>query len=563
MKSLPPRPDIGHLKKQAKALLAAARQADPAALERFRAAFPAARGKGDAALAAQGLRLHDAQSCRAREHGFDGWTDLLHFVEARRAQADDPHAVRLRWLRLVYDGDLTGGNNARRPAVAARLLAEDPALAPDGDPWLACAIGDEALLRVATQRDAGWVHRPGGPLMLPPLVAVTHSGLLAVPGFADGLRACAALLLAAGASPDQSVGSRWSPTSLASPDVAQPLSALYGAAGKARDPELTALLLAAGAEPDDGESLYHALESPACTELLLRAGARVGGTYALYRSLDLDDPAALRLLLTHGADPNEAPSAPPAADWGSPLLWAIRRRRSTAHVAALLDAGAKADVCTPDGVPARTLALRFGLSDVAALLAPQTLDERSTAIEAALPEKTDRVEAFVAACARGDVDAARALQADDLRLADALDAAQQRLLPELAAAGCDAAVRAMVACGWPLEVRGGDIDGTALNQALFRGDAALVRFLLARGADWRTPHGFGDDARGTLSWASLNRPVQGGDWPACAQALLDHGLPPARPDPAGSDAVLIEGRPYRFEEEVAQVLSQAPARSAP
>ncbi len=563
MKSLPPRPDVGHLKKQAKALLAACRQAEPEALQRFRAALPAARGRDDAALMALGLRLHDAQSCLAREHGFDGWADLLRFVEARRAQADDPQAARLRWLRLVYDGDLAGGSQARRPAVAARLLAEEPSLAPDGDPWLACAVGDVAVLRAATRRDAGWVHRPGGPLALPPLVAVTHSGLAELPGFADGLRACAALLLEAGASPDQSAGSRWPPASLAAPDAAQPLSALCGAAGKARDPELTALLLAAGADPDDGESLYHALESPACTEALLAAGARIGGTNALYRALDLDDPAALRLLLAHGADPNEAPSGPPTADWGAPLLWAIRRRCTPAHIAALLDAGAHPHACTPDGVPARTLALRFGLTKVAALLPLPALGDPSLPGRGMPLTEADRVEAFVAACARGDLEAAQALQADGCALADRLDAAQQRLLPELAAAGCDAAVRTLVACGWPLEVRGGDIDGTALNQALFRGDAALVRFLLARGADWRTPHGLGDDARGTLSWASLNRPVPDGDWPACAQALRDHGLPPARPYPSDPDAVLIEGRPYRFEEEVAQVLSQMPVRSAP
>lgn len=563
MKSLPPRPDIGHLKKQAKALLAAYRQADPEALRRFRAALPAARGRSDSAVTAQGLRLHDAQSCLAREHGFDGWGDLLRFVEARRAQADDPQAARLRWLRLVYDGDLAGGTNVRRPAVAARLLAEDPALADSDDPWLACATGDMAALRTAAQRDAGWVHRAGGPLALPPLVAVTHSGLAELPDFADHLRASAAFLVEAGASPNQCAGNRWPPASLATPDAAQPLSALYGAAGKWRDPALTALLLAAGADPDDGESLYHALESPTCTQALLAAGARIHGTNAIYRALDLDDAAPLRLLLAHGADPNEPPPGRPASDWGSPLLWAIRRRCSAAHVSALLAAGARTDARTPDGVPARTLALRFGLTEVAAML-PPFADGDPRAADGSMPAAdASRIEAFVAACARGDVDAARALEADGPRLADALDAAQQRLLPELAAAGCDTAVRTMVECGWSLEVRGGDIDATALNHALFRGDAALVRFLLAHGADWRTPHGFGDDARGTLSWASLHRPVADGDWPACAQALLDHGLPPARPDPAGSDALLIDGSPYLFEEEVAQLLSQGPARSGP
>ena len=115
------------------------------------------------------------------------------------------------------------------------------------------------------------------------------------------------------------------------------LSALYGAAGRNRDAQLTQRLLQAGANPNDGESLYHALESPACTQRLLEAGARIAGTHALYRVLDLDRLDVLNALLAHGADPNEAPPGESAATaWGHPLLWAIRRRRSAAHIEALL-----------------------------------------------------------------------------------------------------------------------------------------------------------------------------------------------------------------------------------
>ena len=80
VKDLPHRPDIGHLKKQAKELLALCRGNDPAATARFREALPAAAGKSDATIAALGLRLHDAQSCIAREYGFASWADLQGFV---------------------------------------------------------------------------------------------------------------------------------------------------------------------------------------------------------------------------------------------------------------------------------------------------------------------------------------------------------------------------------------------------------------------------------------------------------------------------------------------------
>jgi hypothetical protein len=550
MKRIPPRPDIGQLKKQAKELLALHRRGDSAAMQRFRESLPAARGKDDEGLLAQSLRLHDAQSCVAREYGFPSWTDLQLFVLARRALADDPNQAVGRWLRLVYAGDVAGGNNASRPAVAARLLQENPALLGN-DPYLACAIGDEDALRRATVRDPAWVHREGGPLRLPPLVAVTHSGLASQPGFCERLRDCARFLLGAGASPNQSIGNRWPPASLEAPSQTERLSALYGAAGKAFDPQLTQWLLDAGADPNDGESLYHSLEAPACTKLLLDAGARIAGSNAIYRALDLDDAGVLQLLLAHGGDPNEPPLGPPTSEWGSPLLWAIRRRRSLAHIQPLLAAGARMDACTQDGVPAHTLALRFGRPDVAELLARAGAGGETLAAD----------EAFVAACARGDADAAHAIQAAHPGVIDALDGARLRMLPELAAQGCSDAVKAMVACGWPLEIRGGDIDASALNHAVFRGDAALTCFLLEHGADWRTLHGFGDNVCGSLSWASLNAPVAGGDWVGCARALCAHGLPPARPDPSGADIVLIGEKRYQFAEDVADVLLGAEAAS--
>lgn len=553
-KRLPARPDIGHLKKQAKDLLALYRSNDAAALQRFRTALPAAASKSDTTLAAQGLRLHDAQSCVAREYGFASWADLQGFVVARRAQADDPGKALLHWLGLAYAGDICGGMNRARPAVALRLLEDHPALLGNSDPWLACATGDEAVLRQATAQDPGWVHRAGGPLQLPPLVAVAHSGLLQLPSHRERLIACARHLLAAGASPDQSVGNRWPPASLQAPAETERLSALYGAAGRNLDPEMTKLLLGAGAHPDDNESLYHALDNPECTRLLLEAGARITGTNAMYRVLDLDDLATLQLLLAHGGDANEPPQGPPTSDWGSPLLWAIRRRRSPAHIAALLAAGARPDARMQDGTPAHTMALRYGLTEVAQLLQAATAGTSGHA-----PPDTD--EAFIAACARGDKAAARALQATHPGTIGRLEPAQLRLLPELAAQGCGDAVRTMVTLGWPIEVRGGDWDASALNQALFRGDAALARFLLAHGADWQALHGFGDNASGTLSWASLNEPVPGGDWVGCAQALVAYGMPGARPDPEGTDdgAVLLGGRRSRFSEDVADYLLSQPA----
>ena len=263
------------------------------------------------------------------------------------------------------------------------------------------------------------------------------------------------------------------------------------------------------------------------------------GSNAMYRVLDLDALEVLQLLLAHGGNANEPGHGP----WNTPLLWAIRRRRSPAHIAALLDAGAQAAVQTPDGISAYTLAMRYGLPEVARLI--EQAGGGST-----LP--TD--EQFMAACAQANGAVARQLLAQHPGLLQQLSPSQLRLLPELAAQGCGDAVQLMVQLGWPITTQGGDWQASALNHAVFRGDAALTRFLLAHGAQWTEQHGFGDNACGTLGWASCNTPEPGGDWLGCAQALVAHGMPMATPDPASAGTVLISGERKQFSDEVRDFL---------
>jgi hypothetical protein len=433
------------------------------------------------------------------------------------------------------------------------MLSEAPDLLGN-DSYLACVIGDMDRLQQISRSDPGWVNRAGGPLNLLPLVAVTHSSLLQLPIFRERLHRSARLLLEAGADPNQFVGNRWPPASLTAPSEDK-LSALYGAAGRNHDPILTKILLDAGADPNDGESLYHSLESPACTRLLRESGARISEANALYRVLDLDNLASLRLLLDHGGNPNEPAKGPPTSDWGHPLLWAIRRRRSPAHAEALLQAGADPGARTPDGVSAYRLALQFGLSNVAQLLQ-----------RAGAAEQPSQEEAFIAACTRGDEKEARRLQALRPDLPHSLSQAQLRLLPELAATGCLEAVQVMLRLGWPVSVRGGDWSASALNHAVFIGDPALTLILLEHGASWQEEHGYGDNVCGTLGWASRNEPVEGGDWLGCAEALIAFGMPGAQPTtPDQLDDVIVAGRRHRFSDAVTGILLEAarPEKRAP
>jgi ankyrin repeat protein len=516
---LPEHPNVEHLKKQAKDLLRGYHVGDAEAFERLRASLPAAAGKSDVKIAEMDLKLHDAQSCLAREYGFPSWINLKNYVDLRNNVLLNNRANAIPvWLNVVY------GHHYDRPQPehAIKILEEHPELI-QGDFPLSCAMGDDAVVRAAIARDPKIVHRTFDAwtcpccnwvgYAMPPLVAVTHSGLLRLERFRDGLHRTARALLDAGADPNQSTRTADN----------EPLSALYGAAGKNHDALLTRMLLDAGADPNDNESLYHSRETRDVTiaRMLLDAGAVVEGTNALLRQLDFEDIDGLQLMLTFTRDADDTSRGNEPA-----LLHAIRRRRSSEHVRALLNKGADPRGRTKDGTTAYRLALRFGLPEVADML---------SAAGAAEPLSVE--DEFLAACARGDAAEARRFLAAKPGIILGLSGRQLQLLPELAAAMNGDAVRVMVVLGWPIGVRGGDWDASALNHAVFNGDAGLTRFLLEHGASWTERHGYGDNVHGTLSFASRNHDPGDGDWAGCAQALVDHGLPVEQLDGDYSDEV--------------------------
>lgn len=484
MRHLPSRPNLEHLRGQAKSLLRAVKSGDPDALKRVAETAPHLLDRPE-------FKLHDAQSLVAREYGFPSWADLKTEVETRAVMSLPEDQWHAAFAALA----IGMGFLRAKPAEAARLYSQAPQTI-HRNPWLACTVGHVPTVTEALN-DLSWANKKGGPFSAPPLVMATHSALVKDPRHRDGVFEVVRALLASGADVNGSYIDPEFPGA--------PLSALYGAAGRVLDPEMTRLLLEAGADPNDNESLYHSCEGDdlTCTRLLLEAGARTEGTNALFRCLDFGNLERLKLLLAAGADPN--------ATLGHVTVigWAIYRHRDAAHVQALLDAGA--DPAPRHGLGSyATHALRYGLPDVARLFGPA--------------ETTPKDE-FVSLAARGDVDGARQRLDADPTLLSQLDSMDLRLLPDLAQAGDLRAVESLVRLGWPIDAKGGDWSATALNLAVFRGDVAMTRFLLDNGAHWTETHGHGDTAVGTLSFASMSEPFPSGDYLGCAKELVAHGMP--------------------------------------
>jgi len=81
-KSLPQRPSLDQLKRQAKDLLKQLRRNEASALVRVKNALPDFETVNDAALSEVSFALSQAQRVVAREYGFASWPKLKQHIEA-------------------------------------------------------------------------------------------------------------------------------------------------------------------------------------------------------------------------------------------------------------------------------------------------------------------------------------------------------------------------------------------------------------------------------------------------------------------------------------------------
>jgi ankyrin repeat protein len=484
--SLPDNPDIEQLKRHAKTLRDLVRAGAGGAVDLVRAHHPQFPGLVAGSPDATGFKLTDAQLTMARHHGFASWPRLRVHVALVNGLTRSPHTQPV-------GGDVTDDDRADELLRLACLNygADDPArwraagALLDAHPELsrasihtAAATGDITAATTLLASDPGSASREGGPFRWVPLLYLAYSRLDADRPGADPV-AVARLLLDHGADPD--AGYLWE-------GLPSPFTALTGAFGGGeqgapphpRELELARLLLEAGAEANDSQTIYN-------------RGA--GG-------LPDDDTEFLALLLDFGLGRGD----------GGP--W--RRRLGSAHqtpaelVAEALQHAAEAGLvrrvrlllergADPDAPGVHPLyrgrrpyegAVLHGNLEIARLLA-------------AAGARTDTVDpftGFVGACLAGNRAAVERAVADDPQLLARALAERGDLITGAVELGRPDAVELLVELGFDVNARS---RATALHEAAFRGDLDLVELLLRLGADPAiTDPSFQATPRG---WAEHNR----------------------------------------------------------
>ncbi|GAA1573219.1 ankyrin repeat domain-containing protein [Dactylosporangium maewongense] len=455
---LPDQPDVEQLRNQAKALQRRVRESDPQALELLREFHPRHRD-----VRPETVKRADAQLVVARSCGFVSWPALRATLDVIGRFARSPHQQRPAGAAdefLVLACLTYGGDDPRRWARARQMLDERPELAGHSI-YTAAAVGDAAAARRILDADPGAADRQGGPHKWEPLLYLAYSRIDSTAAGHSTVEV-ARLLLERGADP--AAGFLWD-------GLTSPFTVLAGVFG--------------GGE--GGQPAHR--DGPALAELLLEAGADANDSQTLYnRGLHQDDDSHLPVLLRHGLGRGDGgvwhrrlgPTHPtPAQLLQDELIKAAqhgaveRARLLVRHGADPRGLGTRHPVF--QGLDAFSTAVLYGNADVAELFGGDG----------------DPVLRFLGACMRGD-----AAATGDRRTAELAIAAKPHHLVAAAKLGRTGAVRLMAELGF--EFRG----TLALHEAAYHGHLDTVRALVELGADpGRTDPSFHATARG---WAEHN-----------------------------------------------------------
>jgi len=500
---LPAKPNLEHLKKQAKELLAQLQQGDTAAVERFRSlASPDAPANA---------KLADAQHLIAREYGFASWPKLKTHVESL--------------ARVLTPGQmLTAAIRAMDPEKTAGVLRDHPELkAHLDDPLADYGAGMHALLAAVQRSD-----RPTIDVLLAAGADINARSQWWAGG-AGVLDECshemAAFLIERGAVVDAHAAARLGMLERLREIVAAGPAAIAARGANGQTPlhfastlEIAQYLLEHGAAidafdllhestpaqhmlrvvqarhyPHDRQEIARYLVAGGCRTDLFMAAA-LGDLPLVRRHLDTD-PSSIRLTVSEKYFPKRDPRCE------GTIYFQIFGPRKTPHL----------------------VARDFGHQEIF-----QLLMERS-------PEDVKLAQA----CELGDAGLFRALRARHPHLAETLSEDDRRRLPDAAQSNNTEAVRLMLEAGWPVEATG-EYDLTALGWASWHGNAEMVREILRYHPQLERQDRHHQTVLGAALHGSENSWHRDtGDYAGTVEALLDAGAkaPELTEDLEASEAV--------------------------
>lgn len=381
---------------------------------------------------------------------------------------------------------------------AEAILATHPEIASHNI-HTAAILGDDAAVQRFLALDPALATAKGGPRAWDALTHLCFSRYLRLDGArSDGFLRAARALLDAGAN----ANTGWFENNHQPEPEWE--SAIYGAAGIAHHPELTRLLLERGANPNDNETPYHTPESydNRALAVLVESGKLNDDSLAtmLLRKADWHDGEGIRRLTA--------------------LHQALRRDNALENIEMMLGHGADPTLKNGDGKSAVAIAARRGRGDVLA-----SFERRGHSV------RLDGVERLIAACARNDAAAVRAIADGEPQLVRELLAEGGTLLAEFAGTANTDGIRHLLDLGVDVGAPYKEGDGyfgvaqnsLAIHVAAWRAQHATVKFLIERGSPIDVP-----DGRGRTPLALAVRACVDSYWtemrsPESVRALLHAG----------------------------------------
>lgn len=474
---------IDQLRRDAKALRKAHQSGDLRANQRIANYPPRPQGTP--------LKYADYLHVIARENSFASWPSL-------KLAADmlgmDRATKRQRLKVALYYGQF---------GIADQLLQDTPNLA-EGDFGLGLGLYLTSQVIEDLEADPALATRPIGH-QAPPLTILARSKWVHhKPELTEEMLEIANALLSHGAD-----------VNLGAPIYDgndYKLPPLFFAIGHANNMALGRWMLLNGANPNDGESLYHATELGHHDGLtmLLEHGADPKGTNALLRAMDFHDTEAVQMLLDHGAkvDEFDGTHVGGEAPWVVPALHqAARRMAKMDMIELLLSNGANLERRFEGATP-YAYARVFGHQELALRLEQLGADTTLSAVETLLSNAAEGSTAK----SLSDPEAVPAAYRDIIRMILHLPGKLEHL-------------KNLVAIG--IEHDRPDTEGlTPVQVAGWEGLPEVLQYLLSLKPDLTHVNGYGGTLLSTILHGSENCPQRGGrNYLSCLRLALKEGVP--------------------------------------